>query len=157
MAEQAMKLGAALTLRARQAQKLENLRARIKANAKTQDGEDPAEDASKLIDQFRRVSADHAALLARITKTNLSVTTDDGTLVDTLHKREAMRRERNVLALAAHEATPQLDSYRYMRSELALKPQLNVEDLQAEIERIEQEIAKVDAYVQELNWKSELL
>lgn len=152
-----MKLGEALSLRARQAQKLDDLRGRIRANAMVQEDEEAAESANDLIIEFAAVSAEHATLLSRIARTNLSVETADGTLTATLHKREHLRRQRNLAQLAADAATPNRNDYRYMRSEMAFKAQVNVQSLRGQIEKLDDEVREVDAEVQEINWKTELL
>ena len=49
-----MKLAEALALRADAAQRAEQLRARVTASARYQEGETPAEDAAALLDRGRR-------------------------------------------------------------------------------------------------------
>lgn len=151
-----MKLGEALSLRARQAQKLNDLRERIVRNALVQEGEKPAENAFELLDEFADESVAHAKLLSRIGRTNASVSMPPGTLADELHAREHLRRLRGLYEAAAKAATPG-NTPRYMRSELKYVALLDVPDLRVQIEKFDQQIREIDARVQEINWQTELL
>lgn len=150
-----MKLGEALSLRARQAQKLNDLRKRATDNALTQEGESPAENAGALLQEYREVSYDHAELLARIGRTNARIETEEGTLADTLHARENLRRIRGTLEHAANAAVPGRQP-RYMRSELKYVAKLDVPQLRREIEGLDAEIREYDARIQEINWRENL-
>ena len=153
-----MKLGEALSLRARHAQSMNDLRERITKNALVQEGEAPAENALDLLAEFSQVSAEHSILLARIGRTNASTLylATGSTLADALHTREDLRRTRGVYEAAAKAATPG-NTPRYMRSELKYVAQLDVPDLRKQIEKFDKQIREIDARVQEINWKTDLL
>ncbi len=100
-----MKLGEALTVRRRQADKLNDLRNRIQANALAQEGDQPQEDAGRLIEAFVALSRDHADLIRCINWTNVQTVTQDGTLLDLITEKDDATRVRNVLQAAAEAAT----------------------------------------------------
>lgn len=157
-----MKLGEALTQRARQAQKLNDLQERIRVAVLVQEGDDPQEDANALIDEYVRVSNDHALLVARIAttnaETNVTGVSDGQTLLTLLHQREALIRERNICRAAATSAVPGKNSlFRYSRSEVKFVATVDVQALRAKEAELDQRISTIDARVQKLNWDTELL
>jgi hypothetical protein len=154
-----MKLGEALSLRARQAQSLDDLRGRIRANVLVQEGEVAAENADQLIVNFESLSDQHQELVQRITRTNVEAMDGDGFHpIELLHRREALRRKRNIHQEAATTATPSsADRYRYMRSELKQISQINVQQHRATVADLDEQIRVLDAQIQENNWKIDLL
>ena len=153
-----MKLGEALSLRARQAQKLNDLRGRIRTNAMTQEGDAPAEDPNELLREFALLSEEHSQLLRRIALTNQQTTlADDRVLADLLQEREHLRRTRNMTEAAATAATPSRSDYRYGRTEIKYVPQLRVAALRTAIEDLDTQVRKLDATIQEANWQADLL
>jgi hypothetical protein len=154
------KLGEALALRARQAQRLDDLRGRIRANVLTQEGTKPAEDATELLKDFDTTSHEHALLLQRIAATNQATEVEyEGTttLAALIHRREHRRRVRNILHSAATAATPTRDRYRYSQSELKYEPQVNVGELRQRVDEMDVTTHEMDAVIQEANWKTDLI
>lgn len=153
-----MKLGEALSLRARQAKQLDDLRSRIKNNLLIQEGESPAEDPEALIEEFEGVSDAHAALVSRITRTNITSTVGTGeNLLDLLHEREALRRKRNLHEFAADQSSPDPSAYRYMRTELRFVTVLDVQKHRVTVTELDELIRVLDAKIQEANWQIDLV
>ncbi|MBS2533193.1 DIP1984 family protein [Catenulispora sp. NF23] len=65
-----MKLAEALALRADAARRIEQLKARIVANARYQEGEEPSEDAAALLSETGAVLDEFESLVRRINRTN---------------------------------------------------------------------------------------
>lgn len=154
-----MKLGEALSLRARQAQKLNDLRGRIIANAVTQEGEGPAENVGELIAEYEEVSKQHRDLLFRIALTNHRTQVEGLSqhLSYLLQDREDMRRRRAMYDAAANAATPGARrEFRYMRSELRMVPQVSVAELREKVDAFDNDIRNLDAVIQEVNWQVDL-
>lgn len=152
-----MKMGEALSLRARQAQQLDDLRGRIRANALVQEGEEPSENPDQLLQEFADLSREHSALLERIAQTNANSDVGGRTLLSLLHERESLRRERNITEAAAVSGTPNArDSYRYMRSEIRTVSKVNVAALRRRAQEIDEVIRKIDVIIQDANWKIDL-
>lgn len=152
-----MNLGEALSLRARQAQKLNDLKGRIKENSVVQEGSEPAEDAEDLIATYLVTSTEHRVLVAQIIRTNATTVADGVTLLDMLQEREELVRERNLYDMAANAATASGDRYRFMRSEIRYVSQVNVADLRRKEEAVGEQVRVLDARIQKINWETELL
>jgi hypothetical protein len=67
-----MKLAEALALRAEAARRIEQLRSRIVDNARYQEGEEPTEDASRLLAQSAQACTELESLIRQINRTNAS-------------------------------------------------------------------------------------
>ncbi|MGK3948658.1 DIP1984 family protein [Microbacterium sp. K2] len=153
-----MKLAEALTARADLQRRIEQLRARITANARYQEGEEPAEDAAALI-----VRADADLLLLRdlirrinATNSRLDLGTD-GTMTDALAARDVLRLQHSLLADAAAAASGANDQFlRQMRSELRQISALPVAELRSRADAVAQELRELDNRIQQANWLHDL-
>ncbi len=78
-----MKVAEALALRADATRRVEQLRSRIVANARYQEGEEPSEDARALLDEAGEVLVQLEDLIRRINRTNAAAHIGaDGTVTD---------------------------------------------------------------------------
>lgn len=153
-----MKLAEALTARADLQRRIEQLRARITANARYQEGEEPAEDAAALL-----VQADADLLLLRdfirrinATNSRLDLGTD-GTMTDALAARDVLRLQHSLLADAAAAASGANDQFlRQMRSELRQISALPVAELRSRADAVAQELRELDNRIQQANWLHDL-
>jgi hypothetical protein len=154
-----MKLGEALSLRARQAQQLDDLRGRIMGNLLVQEGEVAAENAEALILAYEDLSENHQELVQRIIRTNVESMDADGFHpIEHLHRRENLRRKRSIHQQAATGASPgRGERYRYTKSELKSISQISVQVHRAIVSDLDEEIRVLDAKIQESNWKIDLL
>ncbi|MFB9849759.1 DIP1984 family protein, partial [Micromonospora andamanensis] len=99
-----MKLAEALALRADAARRAEQLRARIVASARYQEGETPAEDAAALLVEAGEVLGELESLIRRINRTNAATHVEGGTLTDALARRDVLRLRHSVVTSAADAA-----------------------------------------------------
>ena len=153
-----MKLAEALALRADAARRAEQLRARIVANARYQEGEPPAEDASALLDEAGRVLTELESLIRRINRTNSATPVGAGTLTDALARRDVLRLRHGVMTSAAGAAAGGGErGYRQLRSELKMVQGLPVAALRAQADQLAREIREVDNDIQRTNWATDLL
>lgn len=154
-----MKLAEALTLRGDATRKVTQLRARIVANARHQEGEHPAEDALALLGDLDRVLDDLETLIKRINRTNASAGLDDGTLTDALARRDVLRMRHAALTAAADAASggEEREYGRQLRSELVHVAALPVSELRAAADDVAQQIREVDLKIQRRNWEVDLL
>ena len=87
-----MKLAEALSLRADRNRTFEQLRARISASARFQEGETPPENAVELIRSSASVLDELERLIRQINRTNSVTLLPDGrTMSDTLAERDVLR------------------------------------------------------------------
>src|SRR5580765_1203869 len=155
MAQETMTLGEALTVRADLQQRLADLRGRILAGAKVQEGETPPEQPDVLLAEFEQTAARLRTLIARINRTNLTVTIADGeTLTDALARRDvltvrhAMHRE---LAAAASQQRE-----RYSPREIKLQPTVDIAALRRTVDELARERRELDVALQTANWANTL-
>lgn len=153
-----MKLAEALTARADLQRRIEQLRARITANARYQEGEEPAEDAAALIVEADAALEQLRQLIRRINATNSRLDLGvDGTMTDALATRDVLRMQHSLLADAAAAASGANDQFlRQMRSELRQISALPVGELRARADRVAQELRELDNRIQQANWSNDL-
>lgn len=153
-----MRLAEALTARADLQRRIEQLRARIVANARYQEGEEPAEDAGTLIVDVDAALAELRGLIRRINATNSRLDLGaDGTMTDALAARDVLRLQHSVLTDAAAAASGANDQFlRQMRSELRQVSALPVGQLRARADAVAQELRELDNRIQQANWSHDL-
>jgi hypothetical protein len=153
-----MKLAEALTLRADATRRAEQLRARIAASARYQEGEAPAEDAGALLAEAGEVLDELELLIRRINRTNAATAVAGGTLTDALARRDVLRL-RHALVTAAADAAAGKDqrTFRQLRSELKMIPALAVAELRRQADNLAREVREVDMLIQRINWEADLL
>jgi hypothetical protein len=153
-----MKLAEALALRADSRRRVEQLRARITANARYQEGEEPSEDAAALLTEADDVLDELEALIRRINRTNAATDLGaDGTMTDALARRDVLRLRHGVLTESADAAAGRNGGYRQLRSELRQISALAVADLRRRADAVAKETRELDARIQQANWNVDLL
>lgn len=153
-----MKLAEALALRADAARRAEQLRARIAASARYQEGEAPAEDAAALLVEAGDVLGELEILIRRINRTNAATVVEGATLTDALARRDVLRLRHSVVTSAADAAAGEGQrGYRQLRSELKMVPALPVADLRRQADDLGRQIREVDTLIQRTNWEVDLL
>ncbi|MFY1585203.1 DIP1984 family protein [Micromonospora sp. WMMD734] len=153
-----MKLAEALALRADAARRAEQLRARIVASARFQEGETPAEDAAALLTEADGVLGELETLIRRINRTNAATVVDGGTLTDALARRDVLRLRHGVVTSAANAAAGEGQrGFRQLRSELRMIPALPVAQLRGQADDLARQIREVDTLIQRANWEVDLL
>jgi hypothetical protein len=153
-----MKLAEALALRADAARRAEQLRARIAASARYQEGETPAEDAAALLTDADQVLSELESLIRRINRTNAATMVEGGTVTDALARRDILRLRHRVLTSAADAAAGDGQrGFRQLRSELKMIPALPVGELRGQADDLARQLREVDTLIQRTNWEAELL
>ncbi|MDP3952214.1 DIP1984 family protein [Microbacterium sp.] len=153
-----MKLAEALTARADLQRRIEQLRARITANARYQEGEEPAEDAAALLGEAEADLGQLRDLIRRINATNARLALGaDGTMTDALAARDVLRLQHSLLADAAAAASGTNSvGFRQMRSELRQIAALPVAELRAAADGVAQELRELDNRIQQANWTHDI-
>ncbi|MFB9235987.1 DIP1984 family protein [Plantactinospora siamensis] len=153
-----MKLAEALALRADAARRAEQLRVRIAASARHQEGESPAEDAAALLVEAEHTLGELESLIRRINRTNAATVAEGGTLTDALARRDVLRlRHRMVTSAADAAAGEGQRGFRQLRSELKMISTLPVADLRGQADDLARRLREVDTLIQRLNWEVDLL
>lgn len=154
-----MKLAEALSLRADATRRVEQLRTRIVANARFQEGEEPAEDAAALLTEAGMVLDELQDLIRRINRTNAATQIEpDGTITDALARRDVLRTRHSVITAAADAAAGRGQGMgRQLRSELKILTALPVAQLRAQADDLARQIRELDVRIQQSNWQFDLL
>lgn len=151
-----MKLAEALIRRADCQKRFEQVKARLLANAKVQEGDAPAEAPAELLAELDRVANELLELIKRINKTNsATVFKDRETLSDALAQRDLLALRRAAYAELAQAAS--ITQGRYMRSEVKFVSMVNVAEIQKSADELAKNYRELDARIQELNWQTELV
>ncbi|HIB83750.1 MAG TPA: septicolysin [Chromatiaceae bacterium] len=150
-----MKLAELLATRKSLQESITDLRTRISANAKVQEGDDPDEEIQDLIDQSVRVIQRLEALTVTINKANMEVILPSGeTLMEALARRDAIHRR---LSLLQHTvAYSQHESSRYSEREIRWLSVMDVADLQKQSDGIAQEAREINLAIQSVNWTTDV-
>lgn len=149
-------LGEALTLRADMQRRLSELRTRLVASAQVQEGETPPEEPQAMLAEFEQTAATLQELIARINRTNLTVTIASGeTLTDAIARRDvlAMRYAVHRDLAAAASQRPE----RYSLREIKLQPTVDVAALRRAVDALARERRDLDVAVQAANWSNSLV
>jgi hypothetical protein len=153
-----MKLAEALALRAEATRRIEQLRTRIIANARYQEGEEPAEDAASLLTQNSQVCEELESLIRRINRTNASAHLGAGTITDAIARRDVLKLRHGIVTAAADAAAGRERGWnRQLRSELTFVSALPVADLRTQADDLARSIRELDIDIQRINWEVDLL
>jgi hypothetical protein len=151
-----MRLAEALIERKNIKNTIDSLRKRLERVAKVQEGDSPSEDPLELLKALEGNLEQFRSIIARINKTNLSVTLQEGTtLMEAIATRDTLALKRSILEDLAREATPAGD--RFTRTEIKFVPTVSVGSIRKEADRIAKEYRELDAQIQAINWEAELI
>jgi hypothetical protein len=152
-----MKLAEALLQRSDAQRRVDQLRDRVTANARYQEGEEPIEDAAELLRQAVDTLTALESLVVRINLTNARTTLADGsTMTAALARRETLRATHALLANASDAARGASGGYRQLRSELRMFSALPVAELRDRADAVAQDLRELDVEIQKTNWEAEL-
>lgn len=150
-----MKLAEALILRADYQRRLEQLKQRLLRNARVQEGEKPAEDPKRLLEEVEALSAALLNLIQRINATNASNELSEGiTISDAIAMRDVLRLKQTIYREMAQSAS--LPHDRIVRSEIKYKSTVSVADVQKTADNLAKEHRELDSQIQAINWTIEL-
>ena len=153
-----MKLAEALALRADAARRAEQLRTRITASARYQEGEEPAEDAAALLAEVGELLDRLEDWIRRINRTNTATLVEGGTLTDALARRDVLRLRHSLVTSAANAAAGDGQrGFRQLRSELTMIPALPVAELRRQADDLARQLREVDTVIQRANWEADLV
>ena len=151
-----MKLAEALILRSDCQKKVEQLKQRLTASVKIQEGEQPPENPQALLAELDQTLNELAGLITKINKTNSQTVLQAGiTLSDALAARDTLLLKRRAYEAVVEEASVRMD--RYSRSEVKYYSTVNVAELQKQMDEMSKQYRELDTKIQEKNWTVDLL
>lgn len=154
-----MRLAEALARRADVQTRVQQLRARIEASARHQEGEEPAEDAGALLAEAGEALTELQGLIRRINATNAATPLEGGrTITDGIAERDVLKLRHSLLSAAANAAAGSSSrSFRQLRSELREIAALPVADVRRQADDVARRLRELDTLIQQRNWEVELL
>ncbi|WP_017717781.1 DIP1984 family protein [Kamptonema formosum] len=150
-----MKLAEALILRADCQKKIEQLKQRLTASVKIQEGEQPPENPQELFAELDQTLNELAGLITKINKTNSQTELEGITLSDALAARDTLLLKRRAYEAVVEKASVRMD--RYTRSEVKYYSTVNVAELQKKMDEMSKQYRELDTKIQEKNWTVDLL
>ena len=149
-----MKLAEALILRADLQTRLEQLRQRMIANARVQEGEEPSEDPKELLKELDGITKKLEEMITRINLTNAATVVEKVTLTEMLAKRESLMQKISVMRSLLETAGNVI--MRGSKTEVKILSTVPVAKLRKETDQMSEELRKLDTKIQSLNWTTEL-
>lgn len=150
-----MKLAEALQERADLNQKIAQLRQRIGYNVLVQEGEKSMEDPKALMNELDSAISRLGKLMADINLTNCQTQVGEKTLTELIAQKDALSLKLNAYRDIAYEANQ--NTKRASRTEIKIKSQVKVAEIQKAADDMAAEIRKLDNMLQETNWTTELI
>lgn len=151
-----MKLAEALSLRADLDTRIAQLRKRLQANAKIQEGDEITEKMDDLYAELDASIGQYEQLIYCINHTNMLTKTPEGvTITKLIAQKDSLRLKANILR---ELLTNLLQSEtRYGRSELKTIRIADPVSLRKEVDQTSKALRELDLRIQELNWNTELI
>ena len=151
-----MKLAEALAERSDCQNRIEDLKKRIVRSARVQEGEQPAEDSTELLNEGERLFTRLLELISAINRTNAKTPFDGHhSISDAIARRDVTGKKRDFLSGIAEAASTRQD--RYSKSEVKFVSTLSIAQTQKQIDQLSKEFRELDTNLQELNWQTELV
>ena len=150
-----MKLATALSERADVQRRLTQLTSRLNNNAKTQEGEEPAENPKQLLEELDALLARLEWLMTRINLTNSRTVSDGKTVTELLARRDCLAKRVNVMRSFLDAASEKVN--RYAQTEIKILSTVKVSDLQKQVDAQSKALRELDEQLQALNWTTELI
>lgn len=150
-----MKLASALSERSDLQRRISELETRLELNAKTQEGEKPAEDPKMLLAELDADFERLEELITRINLTNSGTTVDGKPMTALLAKRDCLSKRLQTMRYFLNRASSKVE--RGSRTEIKIISTVDVASLQKECDAYSRELRELDELIQSLNWTTELI
>lgn len=150
-----MKLATALAERADLQRKLSEIGTRLNNNSKVQEGEEPSESPSELMEELDRIVSRLEELMARINLTNSKVSHDGKTITELLARRDCLKTKIQIMRNFLDNASNKTN--RMTHSEIKIISTVPVSEIQKKVDVLSKELRQCDELIQELNWTTELM
>jgi len=150
-----MKLAEALIERADLQKRIEQLDHRLCNNARVQDGESPAENPIKLLEELDDSIIRLEELVLRINLTNSSAIIEGKTITAWIAHRDCLTKKVGILRDFLFGASQ--IAQRASKTEIIIRPTVPVEQIQKTVDALSKELRETDTKIQAANWTTDLL
>lgn len=150
-----MKLAEVLLLRGDLQRDLAWAKGQLAKDARVQEGDEPGEPPSALIERIESLTAKLETLITRINEANLAHRDSRGQTLTQLMAHRDMLRLKHATYAAAHAEATNRESH-YGASEIKWKPAFDAAEMRKRVEAISIDLRELNAKVQQLNWSIDI-
>ena len=150
-----MKLAEALMERAQLREQMSRLSERLDRNSRVYEGEEPAEDPTRMLTELNTIVPRYEELVSAINTANANTVASNGeTLARLIARRDALIAKAGILNGLIDSAT-QNEGYR-AQNEPRRVPSVDVRSLRRESDGLSKEAREIDALIQATNWSTDI-
>ena len=150
-----MKLSEALIIRSDLQKRVQQIKSRLIANAKVQEGDTTVENPAEIMAELNQTLADLCEIIKRINLTNSQVTDGEKTMTELLADRDTLTTKITIYQEFLATARNKID--RYSNKEIKIFSSVDVKEEQTKLDKLSKELRELDVKIQALNWQSDLM
>ena len=150
-----MKLSEALIIRGDLQKRVQQIKSRLIANAKVQEGDKTIEDPNEIMAELNQTLKDLCEIIKRINLTNSKITDGEKTMTELLADRDSLTMKINICQEFLETARTKID--RYSNKEIKIFSSVDVKEEQTKLDKLSKELRELDVKIQSLNWQSDLI
>ncbi|WP_028897680.1 DIP1984 family protein [Prevotella sp. HUN102] len=150
-----MKLAEALSIRKDLSRKIEQIKSRLLSNVRLQQDDKPAEEPEELFKELDSCLVQLQSLIARINKTNMNTVSEGRTLTEMMAEKEVLGKRIEILRAVFDKGNETQD--RYSRTEIKMVTVIDIKALNKQIEKLSEQLRKLDIKIQGLNFLTDLM
>lgn len=150
-----MKLSEALIIRSDLQKRLEQIKLRLLANAKVQEGDTTNEDPIEILAELDQTLQDLSTIITKINLTNSQVLDGEKTMTQLLAERETLVSKIKIYQDFLVTARNKID--RYSNKEIKIFSAVDVKKEQSKLDELSKNLRILDVKIQSLNWQTDLV
>lgn len=150
-----MKLSEALIIRSDLQKRLEQIKSRLLANAKVQEGDTTNEDPVEILAELDQTLRDLSEIITKINLTNSQVIDGEKTMTQLLADREALVIKIKIYQDFLATARSKID--RYSNKEIKIFSAVDVKKEQNKLDELSKNLRILDVKIQSLNWQTDIV
>ena len=150
-----MKLSEALIIRSDLQKRVQQIKARLIANAKIQEGDKTVENPNEILAELDQILGDLCEIIKKINLTNSQISDGSKTMTELLAERDVLTTKISVCQEFLTNARNKID--RYSNKEIKIFSSVDVKEEQSNLDKLSKELRELDIKIQALNWQSDLM
>ena len=150
-----MKLSEALIIRSDLQKRVQQIKARLIANAKVQEGDKTVENPVEILAELNQTLKDLSDIVKKINLTNSQVTDGNKTMTELLAERDALTTKIKIYQEFLETARNKID--RYSNKEIKIFSSVDVKEEQTKLDKMSKELRIVSNTIEEANWNIEII
>ena len=150
-----MKLSEALIIRSDLQKRVEQIRIRLVANAKVQEGDNTVENPIEILSELNQTLNELCEIMTRINLTNSKITDGNKSMTELLAERDVLSMKIKIAQEFLTAARNKID--RYSNKEIKIFSSVDVKSEQGKLDNLSKELRELDVKIQSLNWQFDLI